>query len=210
MNNRSAENRIERTSERLMHLARPHPSQRVTLGEMVTVLGSRGFGLLMLALALPMAIPSPPGLSTVFGIPLAILGGQLMVGWTHPHLPRRILAKSVRHDHLVSFLVKARGPIERIERKLRPRYLILTRRRALHLLGANGLVQACVLILPIPMGNPPAAWSIVLMALGMLERDGAFVVAGLAVGILAVAWNLLLMALGEHAITTLGAYLGLW
>lgn len=200
----------ERTSERLMRLARPHADERITIEDIVLILRERGFGLLMVVLALPMAIPSPPGLSTVFGIPLAILSLQLMAGWTHPLLPRRLLRLSVRHAQLVAFLHKARPHVERVERRLKPRYLPLTRRRALHVVGANGFLQAFLLILPIPMGNPPAAWSIVLMALGVLERDGAFVAAGLIVGVFATAWNVLVVMIGEQAITGLGSYFGLW
>ena len=50
--------------------------------EAIEALGDRAYGLAMLMLALPMAVPisSIPGISTVFGIPLILIAAQLMLG----------------------------------------------------------------------------------------------------------------------------------
>jgi len=46
--------------------------------------------------------------------------------------------------------------------------------------GLVCLLLAIVLVLPIPLGNIPPALAISMMALGILERDGLWVLAGLA------------------------------
>ena len=50
-----------------------------------------------------------------------------------------------------------------------------------------GLLLAILLILPLPLGNVLPALAISLMALGVLEHDGVWVVAGLAVTVTAVS-----------------------
>ena len=63
-----------RTSDLLANYARHLNGERVTLGELVALLGNRSFGLLLLLFALPNLVPLPPGSSTVFGLPLLLLG----------------------------------------------------------------------------------------------------------------------------------------
>jgi hypothetical protein len=59
-----------------------------TLGELRTALWDRGFGLSMLLLSLPSALPVPaPGYSTPFGIALVGLAAQMMMGRPTPWLP---------------------------------------------------------------------------------------------------------------------------
>ncbi|MDO9219084.1 MAG: exopolysaccharide biosynthesis protein, partial [Lacisediminimonas sp.] len=51
-----------------------------------------------------------------------------------------------------------------------------------YVVGLMCLVLAVVLALPIPLGNMLPALGIAMLALGILERDGYWVAAGLAVG----------------------------
>ena len=50
-----------------------------------------------------------------------------------------------------------------------------------YVVGLVCLLLAAVLVLPIPLGNMLPALAISLMALGVLERDGLWVLAGLIV-----------------------------
>ena len=56
-----------------------------------------------------------------------------------------------------------------------------------NLVGAVCLLLALVLVLPIPLGNTLPALSISLLALGVLERDGLWIVAGLVASTIAAA-----------------------
>jgi len=55
-----------------------------------------------------------------------------------------------------------------------------------YVVGLLSLLLAVLLILPIPLGNVLPALAISLMALGVLERDGLWVLSGLAVSVAAV------------------------
>lgn len=76
--------------------------------------------------------------------------------------------------------------LRRAEKLLRPRLSGLALPPMEYLLGLICLALALVLVLPIPLGNNPPALAIGLIALGILERDGLWVLAGLGVAALSV------------------------
>jgi Uncharacterized ABC-type transport system, permease components len=91
--------------------------------------------------------------------------------------------------------------VDRLERHLRPRLPGLTRPPAERLLGLAVMVLAAVLALPIVFGNQPPAFAIALIALGLIEKDGAFVAAGLAAGVVAIAIvAAVVLGLGQAAV----------
>ncbi len=190
-----------RTSHRLMMLA-DHPADRVSLGDALAILGERGFGLLLLILTLPNAvpIPAPPGVSLVLALPLILVAAQMAIGLDQPRLPERLRRLSMSRARLASVLGRALPHLQRMERHLQPRHPRLTGRHAERLLGAACLMLALVLCLPIPMGTAPVAWALVVLALGLLERDGLFALIGLAAGLVAVGWNVALVLAGGTAV----------
>jgi len=65
-NNRSS------TSEFLRNVVRANKSDRITIDELKTTMHERGFGILLIAFSLPLAVPLPyiPGVTTILAIPL--------------------------------------------------------------------------------------------------------------------------------------------
>ncbi len=190
-----------RMSHRLMTLTRKR-ADRISLAEVMAVLGERGFGLLLLVFTLPNAVPvpAPPGVSAILAIPLIFVAAQMVLGLDRPRLPARLRRMSVSQERLSQMLNRAGPLLERIENRLRPRHAALTGARAERILGLICLLLALVMSLPIPMGNAPVAWALVVIALGLIERDGVFTVLGLVAGLMALAWNLLLVLAGGKAI----------
>jgi hypothetical protein len=188
----------ERVSQRLTALAADAAVERISVGDMVEALGDRGFGLLLLLLTLPNAVPVPgPGLSAVLALPAALLAAQMAVGLSRPRLPRRLRCWSFSRARVAGVLAYARPMLERLEAVMRPRRPMAGDR----LTGAICLVLALVLALPIPLGNAPVAWALILVALGAVERDGVATAVGMAAGAAAVAWNVLLVFAGHEAFT---------
>jgi hypothetical protein len=190
-----------RTSEILDELARC-AGARVALRDLVDRLGERAFGLLMLVFSLPntVGLGTIPGLSTVFGVPQVIFAVQMIVGRERPWLPAWLLARSISAEDFRSIVAKSRPQIERVERLLRPRLQILSSRWAERLLGLAFLVLATIVALPIPGGNWPPAIAMALIAIGMIERDGLFVLIGLAVSVVAVVLALAVIGVAVGAI----------
>lgn len=147
------------------------------------LLGNRSFGFLLLLFALPNTLPiiGIPGVSTLTGIPLAIIALQMMMGLPEPKLPTWVAERSLHRDDFRR-IVDAMAPwLRRLERLTRPRWLGVTGLASERWLGAFCLMLALVLALPIPLGN--LAPAVALIALGLIEKDGIFVALGFVVGV---------------------------
>src|SRR2546430_8697755 len=65
-------------------------SQVVTVGEVADRVAQRGFGLIMIVLALPTMIPVlPPGSAALIGLLYILLAAQMLIGQQRPWLPGR-------------------------------------------------------------------------------------------------------------------------
>ncbi len=178
----------KRASDLLLDLSRAWPTERITIGDLLTALGDRGYGLLMLALALPNLIPAPiPGLSGVLGTPIIILCVMMLLGYPQPVLPKVIRERAVPRAALEAVLTRAKPWLARIESRVRPGTLPLPHRgveiTAAILLGIN----ATLLALPIPFGNPAPALAIVVMSLALVEADRRLFLVSIALLLVAIA-----------------------
>lgn len=190
-----------RTSDILIRLAASATGDRITLFEIVGRIRARAFGVLLILFAAPNALPMPPGFSTFSAIFILLVAVQLMFGRTALWIPRRLGYKSVSRQHLDRVIAWIVPKLQRIERWSKPRYIRLTRQNARRPLGILIMSLALIMALPIPIiGNMPPAIAIILMGFGMLERDGIWVGAGVAIALIAIT---LIVALG-FGFATLG------
>lgn len=189
-----------KTSEILEKLA-ASATQRVALGDLVASLGERAFGLLMLIFALPNAVGlgTIPGLSTVFGVPQIIFALQMIAGLDKPWLPQFLMQKSISAEDFRMIVAKSGPHLDRIERMLKPRFAPITSPLAERILGVIFLILATIVALPIPLGNWPPAIAMAVIALGLVERDGALVIAGTLFGIVAITIALAVVTAGAAA-----------
>ena len=150
----------------------------VSLGHVLGRSGARAHGAAILLLALPEALPIPvPSLSAVLGVPLVLVSAHLALHGEGGTLPRRLLRSKVPGRVLGALSRRIAGPVRRAERISRPRLAALVARE--RPLGLLCLALSCVLLLPIPFLNAAPAAALVLIAWGLVQRDGAFVAAGL-------------------------------
>jgi hypothetical protein len=173
-------------SEVLLALGQDATRERVAVGDLLLALDDRAFGALLFVFAFPNVLPTPPGASAVLGAPLVFLSVQLLLGWS-PWLPAVVAQRSMSRTDFAR-LVGRIGPwLARAERLLRPRWRALTRPPVDHAIGLVCLLLALVLVLPIPLGNVVPAFAISVLALGLLARDGLWVLAGLVAALAAAA-----------------------
>lgn len=176
------------TDELRKLLVREDSAESVTLGEVFGRIGDRGFGLLLLVLSLPSALPVPaPGYSTPFGILLFILALQMVSGRRTPWLPARAAGMRLKGrfvEVMLSFLEKFFGKVEFL---IKPRLRWVGSRGGLVFLGLLVLIMAGLMILPIPLTNTAPAFVIFLIGVGLSEEDGVFCLLASALGVLATA-----------------------
>ena len=163
----------------LRDLAHDTNRERISVGDLLEALGDRALAALLFVFAVPNVLPVPPGTSVVLGAPLVFLAAQLAFG-RRPWLPAVIARRTMTRADFAT-LIRRIGPwLERAERLLRPRVVWLALPPMEYLVGLVCLLLAAVLVLPVPLGNMLPALSISLLALGILERDGLWILAGLA------------------------------
>jgi hypothetical protein len=158
--------------------AAPPPAPRpalITVGALVDKAAEGGFGFLIGVLAL-IAIPFF-GLSTPFGLAIALIGAQLMVGRRQPWLP----ARARRRELAMTMLDRVLGLLSR-----RTRWLArLSHRRweaaiQPRLVGVGVVLLSLGLALPLPIPGSNLLFLIPLFiyAIGVLERDGVWIMLG--------------------------------
>jgi hypothetical protein len=180
------------------------PKDHFTLGWVMRSLHKRGFGLILLLLAL---VAIAPGVSIVAGLLLMIPAFQMIAGQPAPVFPRRIAVRPLPTRHLAALVQRAVPVLRYLEKFIHPRWptpLDATKR----LVGAIVvLLNITLLFTPLPLSNVVPALVIALIALAYLEEDGLL----LALALLAIV---IILAVEVVAVweTILGAkwIFGLW
>src|SRR5439155_1944800 len=180
-------------SDVLLTLAGDRSKDRIFVSDILRAMEDRAVVALILLFALPNVLPVPPGTSDILGAPLLFVTAQLALG-KKPWLPRAIARRSVATADFAALMNRAAPWLARAERLLRPRLQALTRPASEQLIGALCVVLALILFLPIPFGNMLPALAISVLALGVLQRDGVWVLAGVATAFvsIAVVWGVML------------------
>ena len=198
-----------RVSEVLKALFADGGRERLSIAEIESALAERSFGVMLLIVAL---LGLMPGVSMVAAIALLPICGQMMLGAKEPWLPGWLKQRSVGRAEFARVAGKAVPYLEKLERFLRTRYRFLTDRGAERLVGAACLILALFLLppLPIPFSNLPFAFSIVILALSIIERDGLLTMVGLACGAFFVGGSLVLGWVAvQQALLWAAKYLGM-
>ena len=154
----------------------------VSLRELLAALGEQGLLVFCGVLAAPFLLPvTVPGMSTVLGLPMLLIGFAVMMSRV-PWLPERLLNHSLPATTVRGVLNKVRSWAERFEHLVRPRWLGLTGGRAINALnGALVIVAVLLLMAPIPLVpfvNSVPALAVLLLCFGMAERDGLVIAIG--------------------------------
>ena len=164
----------------------------VTLREILNLIGREGMLVFCIFLTLPFMVPvSIPGVSTVFGLVMGLIGVGIMTN-RPPWLPDRLMRKKFPSDRLRLALEKGAVWIHRLGRISRPSIPVLTHGSGMA--RVNGLmlvVGALLLMAPfglIPFSNTLPGLAILFLAIGVLQRDGRSVLLGYMTLVLTVLY----------------------
>jgi hypothetical protein len=199
----------ERLSAILTAIAEAQDKDRISIEDLLRALRHRALGALMFIFAVPTALPMPPGVSAVLGAPLLFLTAQLTLGM-RPWLPRFITQRSLSRADFANVVATVVPWLAKAEGVMRPRLTMLARRPAVQLVGLIALCMSIVLFLPIPLGNMLPSIAICIMALGVLERDGVWILLGIGVALASViiVWGVF-WALIFGALFVLSSFFGI-
>lgn len=176
---------------------------RVSVGDIVGALRARSFAPLMVIFAAPNVFLFIPGSSVFTAVPLMFLAFQLLLGRPDVWLPRFVADRAIDRAAFDRIVTVSVPYVERIERLAKPRWWPASYILAERLIGASTLVLAVFLFLPIPFANGLPALSIIMLALGLSERDGYWFIAGILLTLFSTAFVSGMVFLGGFAVLEL-------
>jgi len=163
----------------------------VTLRALMQLMGGQGMLMLCAIATLPFLIPvSIPGVSTVFGAAIILLALAVTLNRL-PWLPQRLLDRPLATAKLVPALRKGVRIVSRLDGWVRPRALVLTSGPMVRINGLTLIFAGLLLMAPfglIPFSNTVPAVAILLLTIGMVQRDGVFVLLGYLATVLTVIY----------------------
>lgn len=159
-----------------------------SISELLADFHENGIVLAMIFFALPVAVPLPypPGFTTLMGTPLIVLAVQLLLGYQKVSLPAKITSYQLRNSVLIMISNKVVPWLQKIEQYVKPRWGFAQSVYCEQLVGFMSLICAISVAIPLPLTNAVPALGIVVMALGLLNRDGLVVIMGFIVSIVGV------------------------
>ena len=202
-----------RLSADLRALLREAAGRSMTLGELEQILQGRGFGMLLLLLALPFTFPiAIPGLSVPFGLVIMLIGVRLAAG-QKPWLPAFILRREIQYPVLEKIVGLGLKLAVRLEKVVKPRMHFLQRWPGmLNLIGLGIASGGLLLSLPlpplIPFSNTIPALAVLFLTAGMIERDGLLVLLGHCVNVAAWIYFSVMFAAAGQGISRLWQHFG--
>jgi hypothetical protein len=201
----------ERLSVSLADLAGRAQNDDLTLADLMSRLEGRVYTLLLVLLSLPFCQPlSLPGLSTPFGVVIALLGMRFALR-QKPWLPRRLLITRIPSRFLPAVMRGGARLLGWLERFLHPRGTILFDYRITQIV-AGVIICVCGLLLllplPIPFSNLMPALTVVLLASSFSERDAGVFFAGGVMFLATLGFFALIFFGGVGVVEWLGLRLG--
>ncbi len=198
-----AKHSSEKLSDTLKNILREEERHAITVGDFFDRMKDRGLEMVILMIALPFCQPIPLlGLSTPLGFLLAALGFRVCMR-RHVWAPENIRSRSLP-EGFINMMRKYAVPWAIwIEKWIKPRLFFLSESKLIYWIhGFNIIALALLLSLPfpIPFSNVIVAWPIVILALGLLERDGLLILLAYALSLVAYAFFFAIFYFGIEAI----------
>jgi hypothetical protein len=156
---------------------------KITLGEVSEMLKGQGFGPMMLLPALVIILPTGavPGVQPLCSLLIIFICAQILVGRSHPWLPKRLKKYSLPRKRCEAMLKKMRPFTRKVDGFVHKRLEFLTRNGTMPMLVALASLPLALAILflgLIPMLPAVLALPIALFALGLSVQDGLILVLG--------------------------------
>ncbi|MEN5364729.1 exopolysaccharide biosynthesis protein [Brevundimonas intermedia] len=159
----------------------------LTLHEIRDRLDERAYGLLILLLSIPCLVPGLYGVPQIVGLIVILLAGQMLVGREEPWLPRWFLNLRCKGKWLKAMADFAETKLGWIDRLSRPRLRRFADGPGEKLAAVFMILATLTIVMPLTNTIPSVA--LALLSVGLIQRDGLFVLAGAAV---TTAWLTLL------------------
>jgi hypothetical protein len=167
------------------NVSRDSALESVRLGVLISAVGRRSYGPLLLIIGLFSISPATilPGMTSFAALVTLLIAAQMALGFRRPWLPKSVLDIRVPRRMLFEFLDRSRPRIEILDGNwLRERWTFLTVPWFVNLV-ALCVMAAALITLPlsfVPLAPLAPGIAVVLFGLGMTARDGLWLAIGVA------------------------------
>jgi hypothetical protein len=183
----NADRAAMRTSDILRGVLRNNPGVKTfSVERILASIGSDRLEASLVMFSLPGIVPVPRPWGFV-ALPTGGIAWQLLGGEKQVKLPSFVLKKAVSRRSLAVAIHAVLPVLEAAEKVLRPRWGWVSDVNVRRAIGLFVFLLAIAIAHPLFGFSPLHATSIFVMSLGMAERDGLVVLAGVAVGMLSLA-----------------------
>lgn len=165
--------------------------QKPQMQDILSVLDQSGVALVLLVFSVPALVPTPgvpAGL--IFGSLLVSIGLQMIFRQQPVRIPPGLSGLRIDRHSLKRIIDGVLPYLKRIEKWVRPRLPALVTPKAIRWIGIVVCIMGIFIALPIPFGNTLPGLAVLLLALGVGQKDGAAILAGLGVAVVASAVSL--------------------
>ena len=161
-----------------------------SVGELMKAIGDKSFGLLLIILSLPSALPVPAlGYSTPFGICMVIIAIQIFIGRKQVQLPKRLRKIKIPLKIIQSITKFALHFLKRTEKLIKPRQRWIHSRVGHSILSITIFAMALFMIIPIPGTNTLPAMAIFVIGISISEEDGLIAITAIFFSTLAAIFS---------------------
>ena len=171
------------TSQQLHNFSNNIQTADVTIAQLIDSLQQQSFASVFFILALLCFLP---GVSILAGAILVLPCLQLVLGKPTLVLPKKIARKSIDSQRLQNAFRWLLPRLRWLEKRIKPRWQILSSSKARQVLGLVILLNAIIVLIPFPLSNILPAIALVFLSIGMLEKDGFFIVLGVMISAVAI------------------------
>ncbi|EPN4262673.1 exopolysaccharide biosynthesis protein [Vibrio vulnificus] len=177
------ENQRSRTSDVIVELINQAQSPGITLRNLTDRLGDRTFGMLLMLIALFNVLPL---VSIIGGILIATLGLQMILGRRKAWLPSVILDRELPNEKVQAILRTFEPKVRKLEQYIYPRIQYMEAPVVDQVNGCIILLLGLLISLPFPFTNIAPAFVVMIMGLGLMERDGLLQIGSFLLGMLSI------------------------
>lgn len=164
--------------------AREDNDASFTLGDVAEAVGRRSYGPLLLVIGLFAISPATivPGMTWLSAALTFLVAGQMLLGMKRPWLPKKALGARLPREGAMKAIDNVRPWAKRIDAVLKPRLAFLTQPPFVNLI-ALFVIAAALITFPlglIPFAPLAPGLAVVFFGLGMVARDGLWLLLGAA------------------------------
>jgi len=183
----------------ISRISKKIPKEGMSLCSFLDLVGEQGRLITIMVLAAPFLIPiSIPGTGVVVGFIIFIISLSIIFN-RYYLIPERLLKRRMSHKSLTKILNACFSMLVHLEKYMKPRLLLMTKKKLLKSTNTLLLVLSSILFilpLPIPLTDTLPAFGVFFLSAGILESDGYLILAGYLVVIATAIYFALITMLG--------------